>query len=198
MTQRIDELVERLPDRYRSKAREVPMPTSGFLIHDYEYEKVPEDKQRFLTPEEVKLYMSSVGNFIWIQGIRLDILFAVLYLSWFTKKPRYHHLEMAYYCIEYLYNTRLLPLVVGGADGLDPTAYSDASLGTGPKGRSVTSQIVKLYSKSGAVFAKTQASAVVRLSSFEAELDACTNAMKSLSRLRNMLVELGLSTNLPY
>ena len=60
------------------KIRNVPMPTSGYVVPEQEIDHRPVAKRRFLDLREVKKYMSIVGNFIWIQGIRMDIIFAVL------------------------------------------------------------------------------------------------------------------------
>jgi hypothetical protein len=104
-------------------------------------------------------YMSIVGCLIWIQGVRIDIIFTVLYLSWNTKCPKQHHLSMAEYCIG--------PLVLGGPEEIHITGYTDASLATGPKRRSITGQIIKLNEQSGAIYAKARAGHQVLLSSFE-------------------------------
>jgi hypothetical protein len=130
-----------------------------------------------------------VGSLIWIQGLRLDTIFAVLYLSWNTKAPRQHHLDMAYYCIGYLYHTRNIPLVLGGPIEFQRTVYSDASLGTGPKGRSPIAVVNKLNPASGAISASTSAGQSPYLSSFECELDGVTKNFKSQSRLNNILDE---------
>eukprot|EP01034_Spumella_vulgaris_P020585 gene20585-26386_t len=61
--------------------------------------------------------------------------------------------------------------VAGGSSKLQVTAYTDASLGTAAKGRSVLGHLVKLNAESGAIHAKATASQSVHLSSFEAELD---------------------------
>ena len=134
--------------------------------------------------------MQIVGSLIWIQILRPDILFAVLYLSWFTYKPRQHHLSMAYYCIGYLYTTMDLPLVLGGTSPLTLFGWTDASLGTGPRRRSVLGNISALGPNSGAIQAKATTSTATCLSSFEAELDGLTTMLKTLMRLRHILREL--------
>ena len=64
-----------------SKKRQIPMPTSGYIVKDHEFENLPENSKQFLDKQGIKKYMSIVGNLIWISGIRLDILFVVMYLS---------------------------------------------------------------------------------------------------------------------
>jgi hypothetical protein len=186
MTSKIDDIVKKYPDLNKQKNRLVSMPTSGYLIRDEEFEHVNEKKRRYLNTEETKQYMGIVGLLIWIQGVLMDIIFTVLYLSWFTQKPRQHHLDMAYYCLGYLENTKNLPLVFGGMIEVNPTGYSDAALGNGPKGRSITREIVKLNEKSGAVMVKATAGHIVMLSSFEGELDEVTRNMKILTRICNL------------
>ena len=134
--------------------------------------------------------MQLVGVLIWIQGVRPDILFAVLYLSWFTQKPRQHHLNMAHYCLGYLYTTQDLPLVLGGASAISIDGNTDASLATGPRRRSILGSMVSLGPASGAVYAKATTSGSTCLSSFEAELDGLTTILKSVIRIRHILQEL--------
>jgi hypothetical protein len=119
------------------KSRNIPLPSECYLVHDYEFEVLNEERSRFLNPSERELYMTLVGILIWIQRCRLDIIFAVLYLAWSTRNPRQHHLNMAYYVLGYLNTTIDIPLVLGGELSIQATTYSDASLGTGPKERSI-------------------------------------------------------------
>ena len=78
---KIKELVFKFPE-VKGRNRNVPMPKSGFLVRDWEFDELSEADKKALTLAEVQAYMSIVGALIWIQGVRLDILFAVLYLSW--------------------------------------------------------------------------------------------------------------------
>jgi hypothetical protein len=136
--------------------------------------------------------MSIVENLIWLSGIRLDIIFTVMYLSWFMQKPRQHHLNMAYYCMEYLITTVDLPLVLGGRYTTALVSYTDASLGTGPKGHSIIGSMHKLNEHAGAISATASATSNVYLSSFESELDGLTTALKGSSRIKNRLTEMQL------
>lgn len=193
MKRRIQDLADKYGSEFVIRKRNVPMPTSGYVVRDYEYDDLSVEAQKMLNESEIVTYMGIVGCLIWIQGVRFDIIFAVLYLAWHTKEPRQHHMNMALYCVGYLVTTIDLPLVLGGVDDICITSYSDASLGTGPKGRSVTGQIVKLGEHSGAIFGKSSAGQSVKLSSFEAELDGVTNAMKSITRIDNILNEMGIT-----
>ena len=168
------------------KKRNVPMPKSGYLVKDYELEALPSSMSALLDKKGIEKYMSIVSCLIWIQGVRMDIIFAVLYLSWYTKKPRKHHLIMAEYCIGYLYTTMEHPLVLDGPSEIRITGYTDASLTTGPNSRSITGQIIKLNDQSGAIYAKTKAGHQVLLSSFEGKLDSATNMIKNIARVSNV------------
>lgn len=172
------------------RKRNVPIPTTGYIVKDYEFEKLPEHKSRFLSQEEIVTYMQLVGSLIWVQGVRMDIIFAVLYLTWFTKNPRQHHMDMAEYCLGYLANTIDVPLVLGGKKKMQLHGYTDASLATGPKSRSITASIVKMNEDAGAVSAKSTAGHTIPLSSFEAELEGTTGLFKHASRVTNVTEEL--------
>jgi hypothetical protein len=196
MMERILDLGKQYPEAV-VKRRNVPMPKSGYLVKDYELEALPEHMSALLDKKGIEKYMSIVGCLIWVQGVRMDIIFAVLYLSWFTKKPRQHHLSMAEYCIGYLYTTKEYPLVLGGSPEIRITGYTDASLATGPNSRSITGQIIKLNDQSGAIYAKARAGHQVLLSSFESELDGTTNMMKSIARVSNTADEMNINAVKP-
>jgi hypothetical protein len=187
---------EQYPDGVLKK-RTVPMPTTGYVVHEHELDKLPEDKRRFLTSSEMEVYMSIVGVLIWIQGVRFDIIFTVLYLSWFTKKPRKHHMDMAEYCIGYLANTIEIPLVLGGKGSMRIIGYTDASLATGPQSRTITGEIIKLNDEAGAIYAKATAGHSVPLSSFEGELDGTTRVFKSVARASNITSQIGCEVQKP-
>jgi hypothetical protein len=192
MTARIRDLVKRFPYAILKKngeprVCEVPMPMVGYIVDDSDFELLPEPRSRFLSPAESAVYLSIVGCLIWIQGVRHDIIFAVLYLSWFTKKPRSHHLDMAEYVISYLNTSINIPLVLGGDQTVSVTGYTDASLATGPKSRSITGEMVKLNDAAGSVSSKATASHTVLQSSFEAELYGLTNVIKSVNATCNLL-----------
>jgi hypothetical protein len=189
MTDKIDEVYKKFDVNFTRRV-DIPMPTSGYIVKEEEFEKLSEVKCKFLDRKGIETYMSIIGCLIWISGVRLDVLFTVMYLSWSTKSPRQHHLDMARYCVAYLYQSRELPLVLGGSSEFEITAYTDASLGTGGKGRSVIGHLVKLNEKSGAIYAKATATQGVHMSSFEAELDGVSTSLKSIRRVNNIMTEL--------
>ncbi len=129
---------------------------------------------------------------MWISGLRHDITMAVMYLTWNTKQPRRHHLNVALRVISYLAETRGFSLTLGGRTPFSISSESDASLGTGPNGRSIIAFMIRLGHLAGAVIAKSKAIVSVCLSSFEAELDAACSAIKAVTRVKNILTELGV------
>jgi hypothetical protein len=104
MCGQISDLCARFPSA-ATKTRNVPMPTTGCIVRLVDYlQALSPKRQRLLTKTECLEYMSIVGSLIWIQGIHLDIIFAVLYLSWFTKAP----MHVMTRCIFVLQRTHLL------------------------------------------------------------------------------------------
>lgn len=163
---------------------------------------------RLLDTDEVLQYLSLVGGLLWQIGIRWDILYAVLYLTWFTHLPRVHHMKMAARVIIYLYQTRSIELILGGTDKLEIITTTDATLNTAPKGRSVIAYCTRLGRRAGLVSAKCRASVAVLLSTFESELHGVdrgveqsasvhicltdvTEAMKQAAGVANMATEMG-------
>ena len=196
MRDKIRELAERF-NMTNSKIKHVPIPQSGYLVHDHHFDELSEEKKALLDKKGREKYMQIVGSLIWLNGVRLDIIFATTYLSWFTMAPRQHHMDMALYVVSYLYHSIDIPLVLGGNDDVGIIGATDASLGTGPKGRSISSVFMRLGSKSGGVIAKSNAGHTVSLSSFEAELDACSRGMKVMRFLVNLLKQLSIDQNQP-
>jgi len=174
-----------------TRTKYIPMPQSGYIIKDYEFDSLlNKEDARQLSAQETMVYMGIVGGLIWITGLRLDVLFATMYLAWNTKAPRAHHMRMAHYVLSYLYTTRTLPLVLGGSPVVQVATYTDASLGTAPKGRSVVANLTKLNENAGAVSAHSKATQIVFTSSFEAELDGVARGLKAQARVLNILEEL--------
>jgi hypothetical protein len=194
MQRRIAELCEKYPQAVKTK-RNVPMPRTGYALRPQDMESLAPSKRRLLSKVEIESYMSIVGSLLWIQGVRLDIIFAVLYLTWNTKSPLQHHLDMAYYLIGYLSTTSDMPLVLGGDNAIQVITYIDASHGTGPNSRSITGSLTKLNPQSGAIAAKASAQSTVKLSSFESELDGVTTGLKKSAHIKNALTEMGVEHN---
>ena len=187
---KIKELAERFLDLNKLKKRDKPIPDGGFIVREDDLDDLGEDGE-FISGEDIKEYMRLVGALLWISGVRHDSVYAMMYLTWFTKSPRRHHMNMAIHLLEYLYSTRSIELVLGGRKKITIDGHTDASLGTGRKGRSITAQIVSCGG--GAIIAKATSTAQVRLSSFTAELDGLVNVIKSGLLLDNILKEMGIT-----
>lgn len=196
LSTKITELGDRLGMSGRV-VKHMPIPSSGYIVNDADFDEMRNKlSAEYLSDEDIVLYMQIVGSLIWIGGIRQDVHYGLMYLTWFTRKPRVHHMTMAYYCVSYLYYSKDVPLVLGGSSDLVLETFFDSSWGTGPKGRSICAVLCRLGSGSACIVAKTTASAcTVSMSSFESELETCTLAMKTTKRIKNVLDELGFKLN---
>jgi hypothetical protein len=166
----------------------LPLPPHGYIIRSDDIQCM-KDKME-LSLQEKSEYLRMVGSLIWISGVRPDILFATMYLSWNTRSPLVHHQRMARHCIQYLVNTAYMPMVLGGEipkEGLHVQAFTDASLGTAPKGKSVIAHLVKVQETSASIITKAKATTNVYLSSFESELDGYIVATRSVQRMKNII-----------
>jgi hypothetical protein len=100
---------------------------------------------------------------------------------------------MAKYTLQYLFNTAEMGMILGGKlpeEGIHLEVYTDASLGTAPKGKSIVAHLVKAQHDSASIITKAKATTNVYLSSFESELDGYITATRSLQRFRNIIQEL--------
>ena len=196
---RMEEKITDACDRFlmENKRRNIPMPTSGWLVHDYEFETLSKSQQEFLDVVECKNYMGIVGVLIWIQGITHDILVVVLYLSWFNKNPKKHHMRMAQYCLGYLYTTKDMPLVLGGKDDFRNHVYVDTSLGTAPKCRSISAHMSAFGPASGAVYSKASAQDTTRLDTCDAEMPVygTVPSVKTVNRTINIATDINFETD---
>ena len=190
MEKNIDTLVTELD--FKPKSTAVPMSPSQYMVNTDQLDLLPEKSRRLLTPPEITKYLSIVGSFNWISGVRMDIHFALLYLAWNTHAPTQHHLNQAYHVLNYLHSTKHLPLVLGGSPHIRPTGYSDCSLGTGSKGRSIVGLAVKLHHLSGAIYAHSQTIHCVVLNIFEGELDGMAKGVQTLNGVANTLEEFNI------
>lgn len=173
------------------------MPISGYKLDEAFPPNSTEEEHLFLPKEQIKKYMQIVGCLVWISGIRYDISFSVLYLSWHTKQPRKHHLTMSLYVVAYLFYTKDIPLVLGGKGDISLTTYTDSSLATGPKRRSISGQLTKLHENSGAIHVKSHATQSTCMSTFESELAALTDGMKTALYLQHLLTSLNTDITIP-
>jgi hypothetical protein len=136
------------------------------------------------------LYMKQVGAILWVAGVRFDINLPTVYLTWFTHEPRQHHLLLAERVIRYLGQTKDEPLVLGGFEPAQIRTLSDASLGTGPKGRSIIAYGTRLGTTSGFIATKVKATQYMCLSSFEGEKNGYFESFRTSARYANIAREM--------
>ena len=174
---KIMEMVDEWMD-YGVVKRNVPLAKEDYLVKDSDFEEMGVMAE-FLNDDERRLYQKIVGQCIWIHGVRVDISFAISYITGYTFKPRKHHFTVAIRLVGYLWETVNKALVLGG--DLNVRAYSDSSHGTSKEGRSICGSIIKFSEGAGAILAKTAVSLYVRLSSFEAEMEAMNITVKLMN-----------------
>jgi len=165
-----------------------PMPVAGYKVMDEDF-KEDDPSSEFLDATGIQEYMTLVGCLVWIMGVRFDCTFVITYFTWFTSKPRVHHMNMVLHCIQYLHTTAHIPLVLGGLDELEVLGFSDASLGTAIKRKSPLGQCIRLGKYSGCIHAKSCASSMNYLNIFEGELDSTVILFKIMIRIMNELHE---------
>jgi hypothetical protein len=179
-----------------SRLPRIPMALEQVIIGDLEFEEDQADEflSSICDKEAVTEYLTLVGGHLWQLGVRWDVLYAVLYLSWQTHKPRHHHMRCAVRLVMYLYATRETNvLVLGGKDDIKIITYTDMSLNTGPNGRSVIGYGTRLGDKSGLVSGKCKATVDVVLSSFEGELEGVDYGQENNSKIANSYMIGGLT-----
>jgi hypothetical protein len=214
MTKKIDEMAGAFfPEGVRN--RHQPMTAASYVVKDTDYEGlVGEEALRaeFLGAKGISRYLSLIGGLLWICGIRFDVTFAVMYLTWYSHLPRQHHIDVGLRLLEFLAATKDIPLVLGGRGKFEVVTQTDASHGTGPKCRGIIAEFTRISEGAGAVNAKATATDTIHLSSFEVEgmgtiqaydeqeivakkikgfdLQGTTNAFKTTARVVNELTEL--------
>jgi hypothetical protein len=172
MSKKILEMADKFLKEERHTRRH-PMTATHYLVREDQYESLPADEQHkaaFLLAHEINQYLSLVGGLLWIAGIRFDVAYAVMYLTWYSHLPRVHHMEVGLRVLEYLVTTSDIPLVLGGFGDLKVVTYTDAALGVATRLRSVIAEFTRLGDGAGAVSAHCTATDHIMLSSYEAEL----------------------------
>jgi hypothetical protein len=199
MTKRIKELSAKFMNSYyKNRNIQVPIPKSKYYVEAKDYEdggSTEESERILLSTAEQSDYLSVVGGLLWIGGIRWDIIFAVIFLTWFTKMPRALHMDLAIRTIRYLEVTLDVPLVLGGVDEPQLITLTDASLASGPQQRSIIAYGTRLGEKAGFISAKVKATPYMSLSSFEAELNGHYGGFKDSARLKNVAEEMEFKLN---
>lgn len=193
MTKTIQRMAEEFVKATKGLNVDVPIPKSKFIADRGEFDdlvlqEVKDAEKANL--EGCSLYLKMVGAILWVSGFRWDILLSIIYLTWFSNEPRLHHIKLAERVIRYLEQTVDLPLVLGGTDKPQLCTSCDASLGTGPKSRSIIAIGTRLSEKSGFVSTKVKATDYMALSSFEGEINGYFEGFKMSAREMNIAAEL--------
>jgi Reverse transcriptase (RNA-dependent DNA polymerase) len=79
------------------KTIDVPLTSNNVHVGDEHFEdgSLNEDICKLCNQVEINQYLTLVGGLLWQLGVRWDMIFGILYLTWSTHKPRVHHLKMA-------------------------------------------------------------------------------------------------------
>jgi hypothetical protein len=91
--------------------------------------------------------------------------------------------------MEYLFNTKALPLVLGG-EGIEFECYSDASFGILEERKSVKAHLARTNQKSGAFIANASTIKNTVTSVWEAEVNAASDAVDTFLYSKNVALDL--------
>ena len=173
----------------------VPIPKNRYIVNPNHIP--PKDEDRPLDKQEIREYMGIVGSLLWISGIRPDIMFAVIFLTWFTSCPQLHHLRSAYHVIQYLHTTMKIGLILGGPEGVNIQGLYDSALGTGKHGRTIVGYLFRLATEAGAIYSCTKSTQSTVLNIFEGELESGAKCLQTAKALQNIFKELGIKVDTP-
>ena len=110
------------------------------------------DASELLGIAVIKEYMSIVGVIGYIvSSVRFASKFAHLVLLRRLQHPRRWDMYMAVWCMEYLYATKDMPLVLGGSTK-ETEVKCDAALGVLDERRSIQCHVEYANSESGAIY----------------------------------------------
>ncbi|RYO77619.1 hypothetical protein DL764_010202 [Monosporascus ibericus] len=144
--------------------------------------------------EQIKGYQERVGSILYTAVmIRPDVAFAASLLSKFLSNPSVKHIKAANRVIRYLFHTRFLAIVYGGASGEAQALLiaGDASFADDPETRrSSQGYIMTLFG--GPVVWKAARQATVTTSTTEAELLALEHTAKEAMALKRLFRDLRL------
>lgn len=181
-----------LCNQYNAKGRYRKLPAPQDNTRDLGED---DEMSQVLDEDDHKVFRSLVGGLLWIaNGYRWDTKYACFVLTLRMHKPRRWDMFLAVWLLEYIYNTRDVPLVLGGSE-VRIHVYSDASFATLPEARSPKGHLLKLNEISGAIFAEVHSISIAVKSIFEAELIACSEGFDTAQFIINVLEELGINRN---
>jgi hypothetical protein len=153
------------------KIRGAPLPTNALK------EDLTDRQAILLNEQECKIYMGLNGQIGWITSqVRVDSRFAYWVLSRKMGKARQWDMYLAVFCMEYLYTTIELPLILGGPVA-DPEVLCDASFGILEERRSVKAHMARTGPDSGVIMSACGSIKNTIKSIFEAELMATSDGI---------------------
>jgi hypothetical protein len=151
------------------------------------------------TKAQIKEFQELVGSILYCAVmIRLEIAFACAKLSRFLTNPGPEHREAAQHVIRYLFQTRFLCIMYGGADGAQVLSIAaDSSFADDPETRrSSQGFVVSLFG--GPICWQASRQDTVTTSSTEAELLALTKVARETLALQRLFRDLAFETEQPW
>jgi hypothetical protein len=127
-----------------------------------------------------KTFMSLVGIIGYLATtIRFDVRFGYMILARKLARPRHWDMFLGVWVMEYLINTKHLPLILGG-EGVNLECVSDASFGILEERRSVKAHLMRTNPKSGAIYSSASVIKNAVTSVWEAEVNAASDALDTM------------------
>ena len=147
-------------------------------------------------PNENYPYRQAIGALLYLScKTRPDIAYSVSLLARFTNDPREIHVRAVKRLFRYLNGTRSNGIIVGGNSQKHIIGYSDADLaGDKINGRTTTGHFVYY---GGPILWKTHLQRCTIDNTCEAEYIAASLCSKDIKYIRNLLIELGIETEIP-
>lgn len=166
--------------------RNVPLPLQ-FLKKDAE---LSEEMRQPLSDNLKKEYMSLVGSMGYIAvSLRFDARFGYLIVSKRLSNPRNWDMFLAVWTMEYLLETKWLPLILGG-ENVEMEVFSDASFAILDERKSVKAHCARTNSLSGVFYASATTIKNTVTSVWEAEVNAASDAIDTRIYIKNCCEEL--------
>ena len=149
--------------------------------HNRPVEELTPMMQTLCTPALITRMMEINGCVLWVaSSTRHDLRFAVHWCSTKIVAPIFRDYYMCVHMVQYLIQTKMYPLLLGGPGPVDAYGYSDGSLHTGSKMRSVGSYFVFASALGGAIQSNTFETKYQVLNVMHVELDAITQLANAL------------------
>lgn len=153
-------------------------------------EDLDPERRALLDAELSKVFQQVTGAVNWIvKSTRPDGMFAYWVCSKRLAAPRQYDMYLLVWNVEYLIETKYMPLVLGG-EGVQLQVVTDASFATLKGRKSVCGHLMRCHELGGAVYAEISATTSVVNSIFEAELISINKGVNSLSYGGNVFDEL--------